>query len=359
MLLSGKLADLGRTRLTIGLGAALFGFGLILAGFGGSIVWLAITLGVMTSVGSGCAYGTVIGSVVRWFPDRRGFASGIAVAAVGVGPIILAPATSALMAAYGVMSMFKILGVICLVAMSAAAACVTNPPAGYVPAGWTPPSPATGTAARTEDVDWRGILIRPRFWLLYVCYFCGVFAGILVNSFAAPIAAELATRNAANPEALAETIRRASAFAVMLFAFASAGGRVLWGFLSDILGRVFMIAVAFALTAAAMFILYAGLGIDGVFLPCLFAAGLCYGGIFGTFPSLSVESFGLKNAAVNLAVLFSSFSLAAILAPQVVAYYRAGAAAERPKAFLVAGCVAVVGVALSIIVGGSTRKGGS
>ena len=356
MLLSGKLADLGRTRLTIGLGAALFGFGLILAGFGGSVVWLAITLGVMTSVGSGCAYGTVIGSVVRWFPDRRGLASGIAVAAVGVGPMVLAPVANALMAAYGVMAMFKILGAICLAAMGAAACYVVNPPDGYVPAGWTPPIPAGGSAVLAKDVNWPGMLRRSRFWLLYACYFCGVFAGILVNSFAAPIAAELASRNVADPAALAATVRRASASAVMLFAFASAGGRVLWGFLSDIWGRVFMIGAAFVLTAIAMFVLYAGPSTDGVFLPCLFAAGLCYGGIFGTFPSLSAESFGLKNAAVNLAILFSSFSLVAILAPQVVAYYRVGGAADHPKAFLVAGCVAVTGTLLSIRVGVSMRK---
>jgi OFA family oxalate/formate antiporter-like MFS transporter len=354
-LLSGKLADLGRTRLTIGLGAALFGFGLILAGFGGSVAWMAATLGMMTSVGSGCAYGTVIGSMVRWFPDRRGLASGIAVAAVGLGPIILAPLASALMAAYGVMAMFKILGVICLLAMGAAAVCVTNPPAGYAPAGWTPPAAAPGRPAGGGDVDWRRMLGRPRFWLLYACYFCGVFAGVLVNSFAAPSAGDLIRKQGL---ATAGAEAAAAAFAVMLFAFASAGGRILWGFLSDLLGRIFMIGLAFALTALAMFTLYGGLETPGVFLPCLFMAGLCYGGIFGTFPSLSAESFGLKNAAVNLAILFTSFSLVAFLAPQVVAYYRAAGPDDRPKAFLVAGCVAAAGIVLSMLVGGA-RKGGT
>jgi MFS family permease len=195
------------------------------------------------------------------------------------------------------------------------------------------------------------MLVRGRFWLLYACYFCGVFAGVLVNSFAAPIAAELAA--ASGPGAAPD---RAAASAVMLFAFASAGGRVLWGFLSDRFGRVFMIGAAFVLTAAAMFTLYAGLNAPGVFLPCLFAAGLCYGGIFGTFPSLSAESFGLKNAAVNLAILFSSFSLVAVLAPQVVAFYRSGGAGEYPKAFLAAGCVAVAGLILSALVGRTGRR---
>ncbi len=346
MLLSGKLADLGYTRLTIGLGALFFGGGLLMAGRGGSVAYIACTLGLMTSVGSGFAYGTIIGACVRWFPDRRGLASGLAVAAVGVGPIVLAPIASRLTAAYGVLHMFTILGIATLVLMGLAALCVTNPPAGYAPAGWTPPAPAAGSAGPTrENLNWKAMLGRPRFWLLYVTYFCGVFAGILVNGLAAPIAVELAnfTRDQATG-------------AVMLFALCSASGRVLWGFLSDKFGRIFMIGLAFILTAATMFVLHGYVSTPGVLMPCVAMAGLCYGGIFGTFPSLCAESFGLKNAAVNLAVLFSSFSLVAVLAPQVVAHYRSGGAEEYPKAFLVAGCIAAVGLVLSIIVGKSMAK---
>ena len=347
MLVSGKLADLGRTTLTVALGAVLYGSGLILAGFGDSVIWIALTLGFMTSVGSGCAYGTVVGSMVRWFPDRRGLASGLAVAAVGVGPIVLAPLAQRLSAAYGVMDMFKILGVVCLLFMGLAAIFVRNPPPGYVPSGWTPPAPKPGApAGQGENLHWTQMIRRPLFWLLYAAYFCGVFSGILMNGLAAPIAIELA---GFKPEE--------SALPVMLFALSSASGRVLWGFLSDILGRPLMVGIAFVLTVAAMFVLHGHVGTPGVFLPCLATAGLCYGGIFGTFPSLSADSFGVKNAAVNFAVLLTSFSLVALIAPQVVAYYRHGGAAEYPKAFLFAGCVAAAGIILSIIVGRSVARG--
>ena len=348
MLLSGKLADLGFTRLTAGIGAVLYGGGLLLASQGVGVTWMALTLGMMTSVGSGFAYGTVIGAIVRWFPDRRGLASGMAVAAVGVGPIVLAPLANRLTAAYGVMNMFAILGVVCLVCMGGAAACLINPPAGYAPEGWTPPQPAGKAGALPNcptDHTWKEILRRPLFWLLYVTYFCGVFAGILVNGLAAPIAIELAGFT-----------RETATGAVMLFALCSAGGRVLWGFLSDRFGRVFMIGAAFVLTVLCMFILYTHVGTPGVFLPSVGLAGLCYGGIFGTFPSLSADCFGVKNAAVNLAVLFTSFSLVAILAPQVVAHYRNAGALEYPKAFLVAGCIAAVGLVLSIIISRSLAK---
>ena len=191
------------------------------------------------------------------------------------------------------------------------------------------------------------MISRPKFWLLYVTYFCGVFAGILVNGLAAPIAIELA----------GFTPERATRAGLTL-AFASARGPVLWGFLSDRFGRIRMVTVAFLLTAVTMFVLHGHVGTPGVFLPCVLMAGLCYGGVFGTFPSLNAESFGVKNAAVNLAVLFTSFSLVALSAPQVVAFYRAGGAEEYPKAFLVAGCIAVAGLVLSIIIGRSVSKRG-
>ncbi len=343
MLLSGKLADKGFTRLTSGIGTALFGFGLILAGQGGSVAWIAVTLGAMTSVGSGFVYGTVLGAIVRWFPDRRGLASGLAVAAVGVGPLVLAPITSRLIDAYGVLNMFTILGLACLVLMGGAALYVRNPPPGYAPPGWTPP--AAAARAGGGGADWREMTRRPLFWLLFVAYFCGVFAGILVNGIAAPIAVELAGFT-----------RAEAPVAVMVFAFCSAGGRALWGFLSDRLGRVFMIGVAFVLTAAAMFFMYGHVRTPGLFLPCIAAAGLCYGGIFGTFPSLNADCFGTRHAAVNLAVLFVSFSAVAVIAPQVVGAYRAAGPEEYPKAFLVAGCVAVVGLVLSIIMGRTIAK---
>ncbi len=345
MLLSGKMADLGYTRLTSLVGTALYGGGLLLASQGTTPAWMAATLGVMTSVGSGFVYGTVIGAVVRWFPDHRGLASGLAVGAVGVGPIILAPLTSHLIGAYGVMHMFAILGLVCLVAMGFAALYITNPPAGYAPPGWTPSQKAQAAAGPRRSLDWKEMLARPLFWFLYVSYFCGVFAGVLVNGLAAPIAIELAGFTP-----------KGATFAVMVFAFASAGGRVLWGLLSDRFGRIQMIGVAFVLTSVAMFVLHGHVGTPGVFLPCVGVAGLCYGGIFGTFPALNADSFGVKNAAVNLAILISSFSLVALLAPQVVGYYRSAGAADYPKAFLVAGCVAVAGLILSLMVGRMLRS---
>lgn len=347
MLMSGKLADYGKTRLTVALGALLFGGGLFLAGFGTSVLWIAVTLGVMTSVGSGSAYGTVIGTMVRWFPDRRGLASGLAVAAVGVGPIILAPIARSLEASHGVMAMFKILGVASFIAMGLAALYVTNPPEGYRPEGWTPPEPdARASRPPVENLAWRRMIGRGLFWLLYLAYIAGAFAGVLVSGLASPIAIELAGMTASG-----------ATFAVMLFALSNAGGRVLWGFLSDLAGRMRMLAVAFVLTAISMFILYWHVGTPGVYLPCLAAAGMCYGGVLGTFPSLNADSFGIKHAAMNLAVLFTSFSVVAVIAPQVLAHYRNGGPAEYPKAFLAAGCVAVAGVILSILIMGRKQRG--
>ena len=344
MILSGKLADLGKTRLTIGLGTLLYCGGLVLAGYGTSVLWIAATLGMMTSVGSGGVYGTILGAAVRWFPDKRGLASGIAAGAVAIGPIILAPLTGALMAACGVMNMFKILGIICFVFMGLAAVFVRNPEPGYAPAGWDPARSARPAAA-AAGLTWRQMIRQPLFWLLWTTYFCGVFSGVLVSGLAAPIAIELA---GFRPEQ--------AVVPVMTFALSNACGRVLWGCLSDLAGRLPMIAAAFVLTAAAAFTLYWHVGTAGVFLPCLAVVGLCYGGAYGTFPSLSADSFGLKHAALNLAVLITSLSIVAFLAPQVIGHYRAAGTDRYATAFLVAACVACAGIGLSAIVGITHNK---
>lgn len=342
MLLAGKLADMGYVRLTTILGAVLLSSGLVLAGFSDSVVWTGATLGAMTSIGSGCAYGTIIATMIRWFPDRRGLASGMAVSAVGLGPTILAPVAKYLLDTYDVMNMFKILGVVVIIGMGVAAIFLSVPPDDFVPEGWTPPASAADTpkSVSSEDLNWKQMLGVPLFWLFFITNICALFSGLLVNGLAVPIGVELAGLDVAK-----------ATWAVMLFSLGSASGRVLWGTLSDYLGRVFMIGAAFTITASTMFLLYMHVSTPGVYLPCVFVAGMCYGGVFGTFPSLNADSFGTKNSAVNLAVLYFSFSASAFIAPQVVAVYRNGGIEEYPKAFLVAGCIAVVGLILSIIVG--------
>ena len=127
----------------------------------------------------------------------------------------------------------------------------------------------------------------------------------------------------------------------------------MWGFLSDKFGRIFMLGTSFVLTSVAMFTLYACVTTPGFFLPCLMIAGLCFGGVLGTFPSICADAFGVKHAALNFAVLFSAFSLAALLAPQVGAYFRNASltdVTEYPKAFLVAGFVAIIGLVLTVII---------
>jgi OFA family oxalate/formate antiporter-like MFS transporter len=350
MLLSGRLADGGRTRLALAIGAVCLAGGWFLAGYADRVDfmhplhWLWLTYGALLSIGGGCSYGVVVGAAVRWFPDRRGLASGIVVGALGFGAFLFAFMMDALLARYGVMGMFKICGGVFAVLMGLGACVIVNPPAGYVPAGFTLPRPRAGAPAAGEGLEWREMLRRGRFWLLYAVYFCGAFAGLLVISMAKGAALARGSFDEA-----------AAVLAVSVVGLANSGGRVLWGWISDRWSRANAVACMTLLSAAAMALLALAGGPLAVWTGFVTVA-LCFGGVLGVFPSLGAEAFGVKRAAMNYAFLFTAFSLAALAAPQAAAWFRTDGAVDYAAAFRAAAVVAAAGFALALFARRTARR---
>ncbi|HEY3298648.1 MAG TPA: MFS transporter, partial [Armatimonadota bacterium] len=150
MLLTGKIADQRSPRAIVLIGALLFGGGIMLAGFAPSLLVFYAGFGILAGLGSGCAYGAIVSTSVRWFPDRRGMASGLAVGALGFGPVAIVPAAEMLMRGGNpgdaAMFAFKVLGAAFLVIMAIASIFMVNPPKGYAPANFTPSTPAQAVA---------------------------------------------------------------------------------------------------------------------------------------------------------------------------------------------------------------------
>lgn len=407
MLLAGRLADKGFGRFTVLAGAALFGGGLLLAGGATSIQGLWLTYGAMTSLGSGMAYGTIVGASVRWFPDRRGLASGLSVAALGAGGLIIAPLAQWLVVNHGVQTMFHALGAAAFGLMALAAWFVVNPPAGWIPpalaaapasVSQTTDTAAASPAKRAERADtWRDMLVNPRFYGLWLLYVCGVFTGLLIFPRCRQLVEEPGYSVAM------------AVGAVMWLTMANSAGRLLWGAVSDGIGRWPAMAAMLSLTILGLSGLYfahsantsaqtppvvidgciltetdnegavveeklreafpperpdAGIlppapaatitgsrGADGqlaLLLASIVVVGLCFGGILGTFPALCAESFGTANAAVNYGVLFTAFSAAGLIAPQV------GVHLSLAGALGLSAALAAVGLALIAIL--SKRK---
>lgn len=347
MLLSGILADRRSPRLGVAIGGLLFGGGVFLAGFSYSLAWLYTTFGVVLSLGSGAVYGAAIATAVRWFPDRRGFASGLAVGALGFGTAIIAPVAQRLIQIpeLGVLGMFRVLGVGFAAILLLASTIIVNPPKDYAPPG-SAPGPRDTAKAR-DHLAWTAVLRRARFWALYVLYVLGAFSGLMVISQASPIAQDLAGMS-----------ERAAAGVVALLGLANAAGRVSWGFASDRIGRLLSLCLMFLVTIGVMLALPSLARDRSTLIPAVIVVGVCFGGYLGTFPSISADAFGTTNAGVNYAMLFSAFSLSGLIGPKVGARL-AQTSGGYDQGFLVAGVISAVGLALATAMTLAERSSGT
>lgn len=350
MLLSGRFTDQRKGRLVIILGGVLFGSGMFLASYANSLSWLYLTFGAMMGLGSGAAYGAVVSTVVRWFPDKRGLASGLAVGALGFGSYLIPGIAIKLMAAAhsqrdAVLYAFEILGIAFLAIIATASFAMTPPPPDYKPAGYNPKSAAAKSQAK-EDLDWTHMLARCKFWLLYGAYACGTFAGLMFVSQASPIAQSMA----ADIKALGTGPKMAEAACavVMVYGLSNATGRVFWGFVSDRIGRIQAVMLMTMFSGVAMLLL-PKLALDSTTLKmAAVVVGGCYGGCLGTFPSLCADTFGAKNLTANYGLLFSATVLPAISGPLIAAKIST-ATGSYSSAFIVAGVVSTAALVFALV----------
>lgn len=342
MLLSGRFADRGSPRLVVALGGLLFGLGMFLAGFSNTTLWLYATFGLMMSLGNGAAYGAVVATAVKWYPHRRGMAGGIVVSALGLGTVIVAPVAQQMIdvPSLGVLGAFKVLGAAFIVITLGASFFIVNPPAGYGAEAET----NSQTRASAENLDWKQMLARPRFWLLYVIYIAGAFSGLMVVSQASSIGQEL-TRLSAG----------AASVIVGILGLANALGRLSWGTVSDRIGRFPTLSIMFAITALVMFGFSTLAGSSAGLIAAILLVGLCYGGYLGTFPSICADAFGSRNLTVNYGLLFSAFSLSGVLGPRVGAVLKESTGGYGTS-FAVACGVAVFGLVLCLLASLSDRR---
>jgi OFA family oxalate/formate antiporter-like MFS transporter len=295
-------------RLVALTAGVLYGLGVFLASFAdNSLTLLYLTYGFIAGAGIGLGYIVPVATLIKWFPDKRGFITGIAVAGFGGGAFVTAFVAKYLVAASGVFSAFAILGVIYLVMVVGAALFMKNPPEGWKPEGWEPEESESGDRSGV-DYDLGGALKTWQWFALWALLFLNVTAGISIITEAAP---------------MAETISKVSAtVAVGLVSIISVGnalGRFFWAWLSDAIGRKWVFFVMFLLQAVLL-VLLPFLGAASYILLAIIAFVIvsCYGGGFGTMPAFTADYFGSANVGKVYGLLLTAWSFGGVLGPLLI-----------------------------------------
>jgi OFA family oxalate/formate antiporter-like MFS transporter len=362
LVVSGRMmVKTGPKKLAIA-SAFVLGIGYILGGlFGSSFATQLIFIGIVGGAGIGLGYVVPIAVGVKWFPDKKGMVTGLAVAGFGFGAMIWVKSagewfnlldTMNLFGLGGVQSVFFIYGIIFMAAILLGSIVMIDPPAGYVPEGWTPPeASATGAAVSgMTNFEPREMLRTPQFYMTWLTFLFSAMAGLMV----------IGNIKLFGIDALKATgmdIKIASAVtgtALAWLAILNGLGRIIWGTVSDTIGRKMAIFLMCLFQGIIMFLFYK-MGSN----PTTLIIGACiigfnFGGNFALFPAVTADYFGNKNVGLNYGYIFVSYGIAGVLGPQIAAYFKDAAKGNPDPAlwvtpFMIAAVACLIGAAITLI----------
>ncbi|MCP4246988.1 MAG: OFA family MFS transporter [bacterium] len=296
------------------------------------------TVGFMAGAGIGFAYVCPIAALIKWFPKHKGLVSGLAVAGFGFGAFLFKGRSIGALGyieTHGIAQFFLIHALVCIAAVSVGALLLRNPPGTQV-------APRNG-----GDSSWQETLRQPAFYVLWLMFFSGAMAGLMVIGIVKVFAGEQLVAAAGDVDAgrTAELLARGAA-AVGWLAIFNAVGRVVWGFASDRIGRTGSFVAMFVFQAVMMFVL-AGMNTELTLAVAASIVGFNFGGNFALFPSATADLFGAKNLGATYGWVFTSYGIAGVVG------IAAGNTAKTltgsyGAAFVLAGCLCLVSAALAV-----------
>lgn len=337
-IVGGMWLDRVGPRKVATVGGIIYGLGYILAGFAaqrGSLYGMYATYGALGGFGMGMGYITPVATLVKWFPDRRGLMTGVAVAGYGAGALIFSPIAARLIQTMGIPPTLWIFGIVYLVLVVASARFYVNPPEAWAPSGWRPTS-AVAKSATTANFTVSEAMSMWQFWLLWFMLFLNVSAGIMIISQASPLAQQLAGMTTL-----------AAAGMVGLISIFNGVGRVFWAWVSDMIGRANVFFLLYAIQAVIFFLLPRIHNVT-VFSAMFALIGLCYGGAFGTMPSFTADFFGPKYMGGIYGWILLAWAAGAIPSPILIAHVRQTTGDYTPAIHVIA-IVMLCSLALPIL----------
>jgi len=328
----GMLVDKKGPKFVATIGGILFGIGTLLAGLAdqiGSLLLLYVGFGLIAGLGNGFGYVTPIATLIRWFPDKRGLVTGLAVMGFGAGAFFMGKIAPAMVISMGVAKTFYIWGVIFLVLVTASAQMYKNPPKGWLPAGFKP-SAAKGASA-AESFTFDEAKKTPQWWMLWGMLFLNVSAGLGLLSQLSPMAQDMLKKTISDPGQLALAGGSILAYASIFNGL----GRLFWAWTSDAIGRR-NVFIAMFITQAILYIVLPQIGNTVLFtlIACYLLA--CYGGGFATMPAFAADSFGPTYIGRVYGIMLTAWGAAGVVGPLVFAQMK-GIALYVAAGLLIAG----------------------
>jgi MFS transporter, OFA family, oxalate/formate antiporter len=337
----GRLQDVKGPRIVALAGGVVYAVGILLASFTQSAddYWLLIIgYGVISGFGLGFAYIVPIAMLQKWFPDKTGLITGLAVGGFGFGAVLTSPVAQWLIDRdpENPTSAFLPLGIAYLVMSLAGAALFRNPPEGYTVPGYEPASDDGGGADAGKEYTQGEALRTPQWYLLTGILTLSVSAGIALISQAKLSATDIAGYSVTGAATL-----------VGVLAIFNGAGRIVWAAISDYIGRMKTFAAILLLQGVCLIVLpHAGNEI--LFFVLAAIVYLCYGGTFGTMPATAGDFFGVRNAGAIYGLMLVGWSLGGIIGP-VIASALIGEDKAYTLAYTTIGIIALASVLLTFV----------
>jgi MFS family permease len=361
MVLAGRWQAKTGPRLMTVLGGLLLGLGFVLGGFFGSTFWAQFFfIGVVGGAGIGLAYVVPIAVGVKWFPDKKGMITGLAVAGFGFGATIWVKLAGSwfggLLNSAGVFglppvqSVFLIYGVVFAILVLLGSIVMVNPPEDYKPGGWEPDEAQAVARLGGEEYSPGRMMRTPQFYAIWLVFASSAIAGLMVIYCIQLFGLDaLEYRGVENAIVITGT-------AMAWYAIFNGLGRILWGMISDHIGRKAAIIAMSVFQGIIMLSLYHGFINFGLATGLVIGAsfvGFNYGGIFALFPAITADYFGNKEVGRNYGWVFTAYGIAGITGPLLAGVFKdAAAMGASPKVwmtpFFIAGIACLLGALIML-----------
>lgn len=330
---SGRLSDKIGPRKVVLVGSVVTTIGFVASGYINSLMGLYFTYGVICGIGGGMLYLPPIATGPKWWPDRRALATGFAVVGLGLGSFIMAPIATWIIENHGWRNVFIWIGIAMGILGILSGLCLQNPPAGWKPAGWSPPPPPPGASAKSqEDYTHDEAKATPQFWMLYAAYFCSCFSGLMVIGHLAGVGVDRGLEP------------MAAAGAVSVLAISNAVVRIVIGGFADKFGTKPLFLGLWVVQVVMLLLIYPVAGNVTLLWLVALVFGWNYGAQFTLFPATTLQYYGAKAQGANYGLLFSAFGVAGLVGP-----WSGGALYRMQGNYSIPFIVAAVVMAVSLI----------